>query len=183
MGRSKKSQVQEHTQFDVLLNTKADSTRLMTLWYARKTFFTFLFSGFIGGAVTGHLRDIDIEWTNIDSVLGALASPIAGIILAIVTRWIVIALAMAAAYPVLQRRHKQLHLPYRTGIMQAFDHWFELRGLRELRWTRHVRERAMQQFETDFFRSGKPSAILVAINSILFGAFVIAALFFARSLT
>ncbi len=159
-----KAATNKYSKVDVLQATKRDSIILMTLWYMRKTFYALIFFGLAGAIHTGSSQDTSINWLDINDVLAKLSSPIAGLVLAVLVRLTVNSLALLTAYPVLSSYQDKIKTRYGNPLVRLLDDLQMLKGLRRLRWTHHVRLKAMQQFDTEFFRSGKLNTIFDGIN-------------------
>lgn len=167
------AQTRDNAYFEVLPDTKRDSVILMSLWYARKTFYTLLMIGLITASVTGSVMNSGINWRDVNQIIDSLRSPFAGIALAIIVRVVVEVLATLAAYPTVWRRNREHTIVYSSPFTRILDNYRAARGISKLRWTQGVRQKAVLTFETEFFRKAKPDRYIDWFNSLIFALLLI----------
>ncbi len=156
---------------DVLREGTFDATALLVLWLARRSFLPILWVG-IGVAVVitqdiANLGDeVQRELDSLDSlgaVFAALASPFSLILVALLLRFIVGALALALAYPLTRwNRHSDYARRGRSGsyLRLWWDRIYVAESLRSLRWSWTVRQSAAD-------RLGGRGQILETLSEIL----------------
>lgn len=124
----------------------ADATVLLLLWVARKAFFPLIWLGLSIAAIGfGNVEEIGAQLSVLDdpgAAMGALLSPLGGLVLAVGVRLLANLGALAAAFPLTSwtRSHE-----YTFGW--RFNRWFRswwdriylARAYRSLRWTAVVR--------------------------------------------
>lgn len=140
----------------------ADSKRLLTIWFVRKSFY-WLF--FLGGAIAVVVEAAQSEGGDLD-LEQELSWPWAVLITALVVRflsgWIALGLAMPLALahePNLSPRTN-----FGSGIGKFFDRLHLARAFRSLRWTHHVRQVAQRRLGERGRRLGKLDPIFDIIN-------------------
>jgi hypothetical protein len=162
---------------------RSDARNLLIVWYVRKSFYTWLFLGFIGAMTTSGTTEVAIDWTDPNKLLRELLSPLAGMILAVVVRFGSNWAALALAYP-LARKH-DAPLEPRTGFMSGIGRWFDrlhvAKAYRSLRWTHHVRQEALRRFGPSGQRVSKLDPIMDNINISMAVLFVVSMVTFTPS--
>jgi hypothetical protein len=127
----------------------ADAKRLLGIWFVRKSFYWIFFLGFTYGSVAALVRhetaDVDVDWMSPNSVGESLLSPWAGLIFALILRFVVGWIALALTYPFAMAHDVDLEprTNFGSGVGRFFDRLHIARAYRSLRWTHHVRQVAL----------------------------------------
>lgn len=153
----------------------ADAKRLMVVWFIRKSFYWVFFLGFSAGVLATAIRnrgtgdldaDVDINWFSPESIADNVLSPWAGLILALVIRFIAGWVALALAFP-LALAHEPNLSPrenFGSSIGKFFDRLHVARAFRALRWTHHVRQVALGRLGPTGVKVGKLDPIFDVVN-------------------
>lgn len=125
---------------------RSDALRLLILWCIRRSSYPLLFLGLIGAYGTAE-GSTSIEWSDAGELMRELASPLAGLILAVVTRVTASQAGLVLAFWLARERDR--HLEPRTGVNRRLARALDLRqaskSFRALRWTHHVRQEALRR--------------------------------------
>ena len=169
----------------VLRDGEFDAGALLLLWCVRKAFFPLLWIGLTVALLTtqdvAQLGDeIQERIENIDTpgeFLSALVSPFAGVLIALVVRLVVGALAFALAYPL--ARWNQSSDYARRGRPGSYlrlwwDRVYMTRSFRALRWSWVVRQEAADRLGRRGEILELCNPILTWANALLFAVFVAA---------
>lgn len=123
-----------------------DARNLLIVWCIRRSSYPLLFLGLIGTYATTGARGT-VEWGDPGVVARELASPIAGLMLAVVVRVVASQAGLVMAFWLARERDR--HLDPRTGINRRLAKALDLRqaskSFRALRWTHHVRQEALRR--------------------------------------
>lgn len=126
-----------------LARGRADPTVVLVLGILHRSFWPLVLVGLIGGvALAGQ---VEATYDDPGQVLDGLASPVAGLALALLLRIAVAVVGLVAAYPLSHGSPIAVapHPPGRRGLVgRTTDRVHVTRALRELRATRAVREEA-----------------------------------------
>lgn len=131
---------------DLLRPGTRDAHRLLTLWVIRRSAFAIACLGLIVGILVAPGNDIDAEVDSASDIWDELLSPAAGISLAIVIRVGTSIAGLALAAPAARAFDAaRLATTRRSGgrVSRLIDGVLTTRGLRSLRFTRHVRDAAV----------------------------------------
>ena len=168
---------------DVLQDGTFDSAALLVLWCARKAFLPLLWIGLIaavlltqdaanlGNAIERELEDLDTP----GEFFATLVSPFAGVLIAIVVRLIVGALAFTSAYPLTRWNDASDYARGGTAgsyLRMWWDRVYMTQSFRSLRWSWAVRQEAADRLGSRGTILELCSPILTRANVILFGLFV-----------
>jgi len=129
-----------------LRSGRTDARNLLIIWCIRRSSYPLLFVGLIGAySTTGGSGSV--EWDDPGVVARELASPIAGLLLAVVARVVASQTGLVMAFWLARERDR--HLTPRTGINRRLARALDLRqaskSFRALRWTHHVRQEALSR--------------------------------------
>lgn len=160
--------IQDKESINLLLPGEADPKRLLALWYLRKSFFGILFAGLAVAFFFGYSENATINWTDPNEVVSDLFSPSAGIVLAFILRFLVNQLALLAAYPLVKNHENSTDSKIRNPLWRWLDRLHILRGLRSLRWSRHIRKQAAVRIGSQITESGRLDVIISISNILLF---------------
>jgi len=143
----------------------ADSKRLLSIWFVRKSFYWLFFLGISIGLLTTafrHQSDIDVEVTS----PSALVSPWAVLAVALIVRFVSGWVALGFAFPLALAHEPNLspRTNFGSGIGKFFDRLHIARAFRSLRWTHHVRQVAQHRLGPTGARAGKLDPIFDIIN-------------------
>ena len=148
----------------------ADATRLLTTWFIRKSFYWIFFVGFTYGSVAAMVRhetaEVDIDWMSPDSVGESLLSPWAGLIFAVILRFVIgwIALLLAIPFALAHDTDLEPRTNFGSGIGRFFDRMHIARAYRSLRWTHHVRQVALRRLGPSGERIARLDPFLDLVN-------------------
>lgn len=129
---------------------RSDARNLLVLWCFRRSSYPLLFLGLIGsyGLADG---STSVEWSDPGELGRELASPLAGLVLAVVARLVASQGGLLLAYGFARQRDR--HLEPRTGVNRRLARLLDLRqaskAFRALRWTHHVRQAALARVAPD----------------------------------
>ena len=144
---------------DALLPGRFDPTALLTTWCLRRSFYPLVWIGIIGAVASGGARDADqFSYDTLGEAVGALLSPLAGLILALGIRLLVAGIGFVLAFRVVWELDA-VREPFGTGraalLPRLLDQVYVARAYRSLRWTEAVRRAAVarlgrigQRFDT-----------------------------------
>ena len=153
-----------------VLEGRADATRLMIVWFVRKSFYWVFFVGFAYGSVVAAIRhetnEVDVDWASPNSVGESLLSPWAGLILALILRFVIgwVALALCVPFALAHDTDLEPRTNVGSGIGRFFDRLHIARAYRSLRWTHHVRQVALQRLGPSGEKIGRLDPILDIVN-------------------
>ena len=130
---------------------RADSRRLLIVWFVKKSFPWMLFGGAALASVVHAIErvdnDFEVKLSSPDSVLGGLLSAYAIVVLAMLLRVVIGFVALGLAFP-FARAH-DADLEPRTGRNRHWgamsDRYKVAKAYRLLRWTHHVRQVALDR--------------------------------------
>lgn len=131
---------------DVLQPGTRDARRLLTIWIIRRSAFAVACVGLIIGILVAPGNDIDADLQSPSDVWDELLSPAAGVALAILIRagTSIAGLALAAPVSLAFDSAGLATARYSGGrLSRVVDAFLATRGLRSLRFTRHVRDAAI----------------------------------------
>ncbi|KHL16444.1 UNVERIFIED_CONTAM: hypothetical protein LK11_16110 [Mumia flava] len=169
-----------------LLPGTADPSRLLILWFVRKSSYWVFFTGVFLGVVAAGLAhgdvDVAVDWASPSSVGDALTSTWAGLVLGVVLRvaagWAALLLAVPLALAHEQNLAPRTNPGRSIGIF--FDRLHLVRAFRELRWTHHVRQIALGRLGRAGRRLARLDPVLDAVNIATgVAAFVVAPILYA----
>jgi hypothetical protein len=149
---------------------RADAKRLLVIWFVRKSFYWIFFLGFAWGTVTAAVRgqqnQFDVDWMSPNSVADGLLSPWAGLILALIIRFVTGWIALGLAFPLALAHEPNLspRTNFGSGIGRFFDRLHVARAFRALRWTHHVRQIALKRLGPRGAWVGKLDPIFDIVN-------------------
>ena len=165
-----------------LLTGTGDSVRLLLAWFVKKSFWWMFFGGAAFASLVHFVERVEnefnVSYTSPESVEAGLLSAWAPVVLAVLIRLAMGWIGVALAYP-LARAHDH-GLPARTGWNRHYatfsDRYKVAKAFRNLRWTHHVRQVAL-----DRVAPGRPSSwwrrwdpIIDVLNVIGVIAFIVA---------
>ena len=140
---------------------RGDPTALLVLWLVRQAFVPLVLLGILVVVITG--TDEPTELGSADELARNLLTPLAPLVVAVVSRIAVAGAAFALAYP-LSRWTRPDQYPDRSGLRLQLRLWTDrlhlTRAYRSLRWTWPVRQRAVTEL-------GPRGARLVALEGSL----------------
>ncbi len=148
----------------------SDAKRLLAVWFVKKSFYWILFVGFTYGSVVAAIRhessSVDVDWASPDSIEESLLSPWAGLIFALILRFVVGWVALALTYPFAMQHDVDLEprTSFGSGIGRFFDRLHIARAYRSLRWTHHVRQVALDRLGPSRDRVARLDPILDAVH-------------------
>ncbi len=145
----------------VLGSGRGHLTVLLVLILVRRAVVPLVLIGLICGALIGGTTSTTYD--DVGDILTGLASPLAGVALAVVSRIVASLAGLAAAYPLSHRAPiaVDVHAPGRRGTFARMaDRIHVTRALRELRWTRAVQEEAA-------VRLGRRGAVLTRADEVI----------------
>lgn len=149
---------------------RADAKRLLGIWFVRKSFYWIFFLGLSLGTITAAVRDqqneFDVDWMSPNSVADGLLSPWAGLILALIIRFVAGWVALGLAFPLALAHEPNLspRTNFGSGIGKFFDRLHVARAFRSLRWTHHVRQVALKRLGPRGAWVGKLDPIFDIVN-------------------
>jgi hypothetical protein len=153
-----------------LMPGRADSFRLMMVWFVRKSFYWLFFVGYSLGTWMAYVNhegnEVDVDWTSPDSVKEGLLSPWSALILALIVRFAASWIALGLAMPLALAHEPNLAPRDNLGssIGRFFDRLHVARAFRSLRWTHHVRQVALKRLGATGRRLGRLDPILDVVN-------------------
>ena len=161
---------------------RADSRRLLVAWFVKKSFWWSFFGGAALASVVHFVERVEnefqVDYRSPESVehglLSAWVFVVAAVLLRVAIGWI----AVALAYP-LARAH-EIGLAPRTGWNRHYatvsDRYKVAKAFRDLRWTHHVRQVALDRVSPGpgWWRRLDPTLDVVNVIGVV--AFIITAL-------
>lgn len=140
-----------------------DAAALLTLWTLSRAVYPMLWIGMAVAAVAGRLDDFDAaQFQSVGALVGALLSPLVGIVAAVGLRILTGWAALVLTYPLAHAA--QLTAPYggrgRFAPGVWFDRLYLARAYRQWRWTSAVRGLAA-------VRLGRPGTVMRRLDRIL----------------
>lgn len=151
---------------EFLRSGTSDPARLLTLWYLRKSAYWLAFTGSTIAHLTRRSDDAQVGLLDPEGLWRELWSPLAGLALAVVVRLVTGLGGLVLAYPL--AREYEAPLSARTGLRSFIGKWLDRRhltsALRNLRWTHHVRQAALQRLGSTGERVGRLDPVLDVVN-------------------
>ena len=159
-----------------------DSRRLLIAWFVKKSFPWMLFGGAALASVVHAIERVDNEYevklSSPGSVIGGLLSAYAVVVVAMLLRIVIGFVALGLAFP-FARAH-DADLEPRTGRNRHWgtmsDRYKVAKAFRDLRWTHHVRQVALDRVSPGpgWWRRLDPTLDVVNVIGVV--AFIITAL-------
>jgi hypothetical protein len=171
------------TRFDPALALRAgafDAAALWATWCVRRSFFPLVWIGIMGALLSGETGELDVaRYQQPAEFVAALLSPLFGVVLALAARILANGSGFVLAYPLAHG----LVVPEDEGrrfsalrVQLWVDRVHLARGLRALRWTRAVRDRAARRLPRWGWLLLRCDQVLRIANPVLFvGMFLVAA--------
>ncbi|MGJ7441858.1 hypothetical protein [Aquipuribacter sp. MA13-6] len=162
---------------DVMAPTRMDAVTILVLWGLRRAFYPLLLVGLAFAWIAGEVTPVAlVRLENPLQLVAALATPLAGIAVALTVRLLVGLLALAAAFPrtrwVSEEEAERDAAGHRRGPVRRWvDRVYMTAAYRELRSTWTVRGRATSQL-------GRSGRWLTGLNVLLWGVTAAAAVAF-----
>lgn len=153
-----------------ILPGRADSGRLLAVWFVRKSCYWLFFGGYALGTWVAYVNHVearvDVDWASASSVREALLSPWSAFVAALIARFVANWLALGFAMPLALAHEPNLapRTNFGSSIGRFFDRLHVARAFRSLRWTHHVRAVAHHRLGPTGERLGRLDPILDVVN-------------------